>query len=36
MSILFVEPISTRNWKNKNIDLVVERDKDKRKTKIED
>ncbi len=25
MSILFVEPISTRNWKNKNIDLVVER-----------
>ena len=32
MKVLKVKPIPTRNWKNKNIDLVVERDKDRKKS----
>ena len=31
MKELKVKPIPTRNWKDKNIDLVVERDKDRKK-----
>ena len=30
MTTLSVKPIPTRNWKNKNIDLVIERDKDRK------
>ena len=33
MKELKVKPIPTRNWKNKNVDLVVERDKDRKKSK---
>ena len=32
MKELKVKPIPTRNWKNKNVDLVVERDKDRKKS----
>ena len=32
MKGLKVIPIPTRNWKNKNVDLVVERDKDRKKS----
>ena len=32
MSVLSVTTIPTRNWKNKNIDLVVERDKNRKKS----
>ena len=32
MSVLSVSTIPTRNWKNKNIDLVVERDKNRKKS----
>ena len=32
MNELRVKPIPTRNWKNKNVDLVVERDKDRKKS----
>ena len=32
MDLLKVKPIPTRNWKNKNVDLVVERDKDRKKS----
>jgi len=31
MKELKVKPIPTRNWKDKNVDLVVERDKDRKK-----
>ena len=31
MDLLKVKPIPTRNWKDKNVDLVVERDKDRKK-----
>ena len=31
MSVLSVKPIPSRNWKNKNFDLVVERDKNRKK-----
>ena len=30
MKELKVKPIPTRNWKDKNVDLVVERDKDRK------
>mgnify|MGYP001380722042 CR=1 FL=1 len=32
MKVLKIKPIPTRNWKNKNVDLVVERDKDRKKS----
>jgi len=32
MKELKVKPILTRNWKDKNVDLVVERDKDRKKS----
>ena len=32
MEELKVKPIPTRNWKDKNIDLVTERDKDRKKS----
>ena len=32
MDFLKVKPIPTRNWKDKNVDLVVERDKDRKKS----
>ena len=32
MKELKVKPIPTRKWKNKNVDLVVERDKDRKKS----
>ena len=32
MKELKVKPIPTRNWKNKNVDLVLERDKDRKKS----
>ena len=32
MEELKVKPIPTRNWKDKNVDLVVERDKDRKKS----
>ena len=32
MKELKVKPIPTRNWKDKNVDLVVERDKDRKKS----
>jgi len=32
MKGLKVKPIPTRNWKNKNVDLVIERDKDRKKS----
>ena len=32
MKELKVKPIPTRNWKNKNVDVVVERDKDSKKS----
>ncbi len=32
MDLLKVKPIPTRNWKDKNVDLVVERDKDRKKS----
>ena len=32
MKELKVKPIPTRNWKNKNVDLVVERDKDRKES----
>ena len=32
MKVLKVKPIPTRNWKDKNVDLVVERDKDRKKS----
>ena len=32
MDLLKVKPIPTRNWKDKNIDLVVERDKNRKKS----
>ena len=32
MRELKVKPIPTRNWKDKNVDLVVERDKDRKKS----
>ena len=32
MKELKVKPITTRNWKNKNVDLVVERDKNRKKS----
>ena len=32
MKVLKVKTIPTRNWKNKNVDLVVERDKDRKKS----
>jgi hypothetical protein len=31
MEELKVKPIPTRNWKDKNVDLVIERDKDRKK-----
>ena len=34
MKELKVKPIPTRNWKDKNIDLVVERDKDRKKSQL--
>ena len=34
MDLLKVKPIPTRNWKDKNIDLVVERDKDRKKSQL--
>ena len=32
MKELKVKPIPTRKWKNKNVDLVVKRDKDRKKS----
>ena len=32
MDLLKVKPIPTRNWKDKNVDLVLERDKDRKKS----
>ena len=32
MEELKVKPIPTRKWKNKNVDLVVERDKDRKES----
>jgi len=32
MKVLKVKPKPTRKWKNKNVDLVVERDKDRKKS----
>ena len=32
MDLLKVKPIPTRNWKDKNVDLVIERDKDRKKS----
>ena len=32
MKELKVKPIPTRNWKDKNVDLVIERDKDRKKS----
>ena len=29
-----VKPIPTRNWKDKNFDLVVQRDKDRKKSQL--
>ena len=32
MGIITVKPIPSRNWRNKNFDLVVERDKKRKKS----
>ena len=34
MKVLKVKPIPARNWKDKNKDLVVERDKDRKKSQL--
>ena len=34
MDLLKVKPIPSRNWKDKNVDLVVERDKDRKKSQL--
>ena len=34
MKELKVKPIPTRNWKDKNFDLVVQRDKDRKKSQL--
>ena len=34
MDLLKVKPIPTRNWKYKNVDLVLERDKDRKKSQL--
>ena len=34
MEELKVKPIPTRNWKDKNFDLVVQRDKDRKKSQL--
>jgi len=34
MKELKVKPIPTRNWKYKNVDLVIERDKDRKKSQL--